>query len=453
MSGKEAPAAALAEPRRMRLVLALLCCFILYGSFIPFLFTVDPRVVRAHLATFQLYPFQDGRKNFSIPDVASNVFLFVPFGFLLAGSGLRAAGRGGGARRIVACGTAAAAFATAIEIGQLFTLNRTASLLDVMANAGGGVLGAAVARAVARSLRGHFGEGAAALLRRCPTLFPVGLLALAFVTDRFYPFAITLDVSTVWYNFTHAQWRPFGSLRRRFWADVVMDNGVTAALLAAPLRDAVQRLWPRAPSPAAAWMGTVLFAGGLEGGKLFFAGRVPNIDNVIWAALGALGGVTLIAAALRWKPVRARPDVALLVLALTLLAYAELTPFDFALAPAAIATKARRIEWLPLWSYYGANPQSALFDLWNKVLLSGFVGFAASRTGARGERRTGAAAGLLAGAVLEAAQVLKVTRHTSVTDVLIFGAGGYLGGVVQTWYRTWRGAVYPSERAIPPMRQ
>ena len=128
---------------------------------------------------------------------------------------------------------------------------------------------------------------------------------------------------------------------------------------------------------------------------------------------------------------RTHPWRALVVLAVVFVAYAELTPFDFTLAPAALASKAARIECIPLLSFYGATPQNALhalFDLWQKGLRAGFLGFAvAAATGTGG--RYAAVVGLLLGTLLEGSQVLMLSHVPSVTDVLVFGAGAYGGGV------------------------
>jgi VanZ family protein len=151
------------------------------------------------------------------------------------------------------------------------------------------------------------------------------------------------------------------------------------------------------------------------------------------AMLGALAGVTLVPLIVRSRPVRAYPELTLLGLATALLVYAELTPFSFAITPQAIVAKASRIEWLPLASYYGVEPQRALFDLWNKLMLSGFLGFAAA--GALGGGRSASTAfGLILGGLLEGAQLLTVSRIPSVTDILIFGLGSYLGGTCHSRY-------------------
>jgi VanZ family protein len=228
---------------------------------------------------------------------------------------------------------------------------------------------------------------------------------------------------------------PLESFGRRFWADLLMDKAVTFALLSALVQRTGKRLPSWTASAGAAWSVCMVFAVLLEGGKVFFQGRSPHVDNLLLAAGGAFAGVTLVPWLIQSAPVRRHPRLALCALALAFLTYAELTPFAFALAPSVIAAKISRIEWLPLAAYYRAEPQLALFDLWNKLLLSGFLGFTVSAMG-RGKGRSTFVAGLLAGAFLEGVQVLTVTRTPSVTDVLILGAGAYLGGMAYAQYQT-----------------
>jgi VanZ family protein len=212
-----------------------------------------------------------------------------------------------------------------------------------------------------------------------------------------------------------------------------MDKGLTFALFAALVLRVSQGLLPAIQSARAAWLITTIFAAALETGKVLFAGRSPRVDNLMLAMLGALAGVTLVPLIVRSRPVRACPELTLLGLATALLVYAELTPFSFAITPQAIVAKASRIEWLPLGSYFWTESHRALFDLWNKLLLSGFLGFAAA--GALGGGRLAATAlGLLLGGLLEGAQLFTVNRVPSVTDILIFGIGAYLGGTCHSRY-------------------
>jgi VanZ family protein len=421
-----------------RIPLGLWALFIVYGSFIPFRLTTDAGIVRRHLAMAWLLPFVDGRRNFSLPDVVSNVLLYIPFGIFLAASTGRALEERR-AWRFVLCGVIAAVLSILVEVGQLFTVDRATSLLDVVCNTTGGLLGAALADVATAALRGGRGARIAGVVRRCPVTLVIALIALAMAVDRLYPFAVTLDVSTVWRNVKRAGWPPFESVQRRFWWDVLVDLALPPALMAALLKSLFARpgLFPPA---CTAWLLMVAFALALEVGRIFVAPGPPSVDHVIFAGLGGLIGVTAVPAIAEWQRARVRPGISLLLLAVALLAYSEVAPFDFSAAPAFIAAKLGGIEWLPLQAYYAAPAPGAMYDVWIKMLLSGFLGFAwASATG-RGPWAA-AGAGAAAGLVLEAMQLLTVSRGPSVTDVLVLTTGAYVGGLAHRWYGTWRGPI------------
>jgi VanZ family protein len=419
------PARELVSGRAQRILLIVWCCFVLYGSFIPFHFNTDPEFVRARLARVQLFPFQAGVKNFSLLDVVSNVLLFIPFGFLLSGSGVWNARRSW-VLRVGTSGLLTLMFTAAIELGQLFSPGRTSSGIDVEAGVGGALIGA-----VAACLLRQFEEGVdtgVRLAQEEPRLVPIALMVLWLCSDAFYPFALTLDVSTVWHNLTHARLIPFRA-GQRVWLDRVVDETVMFAMLSALMSTVLRRRVGGALAAVLAVLAGMAFSGLLEFGKLFFVARTPNVENVILASAGALLGATVVPLAVAWGPIKRRPERALAVVAFALLAYSELTPFSFDLAPSAVARQLGRAEWIPLLSYYGADPQSALFDLWKKLLLSGFWGFAFARL--RDATPMGAAcAGLVAGGLLEMAQVLTATRIPSISDVLNIGLGAWMGGGV-----------------------
>jgi VanZ family protein len=260
----------------------------------------------------------------------------------------------------------------------------------------------------------------------------IALIALAMAVDRLYPFAVTLDVSTVWRNVKRAEWSPFESVQRRFWWDVLVDLALPPALLAALLTGLGGR--------CAAWLLTVAFAVALEIARVVVAPRPPSVDHVIFAALGGLVGVVAVPAIAEWQRALVRPGLSLLVLAGALLAYSELAPFDFSATPTFIAAKLHEIEWLPFQAYYVARARSAMYDVWIKALLSGFLGFAWARTTGRGPWAA-TVAGATAGLVLEAMQLVTVSRRPSVTDVLVLSIGAYVGGLAHRWYGTWRASV------------
>ena len=416
--------------RAQRILFFAWCAFVVYGSFIPFHFDTNVVAARVRLTQIPLYPYQAGMRNFSRLDLISNVLLFVPFGFLLAGRGFWRRDRGW-VLRIATTVALAALLAASIETGQLFSPGRTSSAIDVEAEAAGALLGAYLAYLFGRlearveaRIRWTHGE---------PLVVAIALMALWLASDAFYPFAVTLDVSTVWHNVKQARWIPFlGS--RRFWLDRVVDHAVMFGMLAALGALAFRRRVPAARAATMAMGACVVLSVGLEIGTLFFVDRSPDIENVILASMGSVVGATVVPTLAAWKPVARHAKVLLTIFALALLAYWELTPFAFDASSPALTPQIRRIEWMPFSSYYGADAYSALFDLWRKLALAGFWGFAFSRVRG-GSPLAAALSGLVVGAVLEALQVFLRSRVPSVTDVLILAAGAWIGGAVCRYYR------------------
>src|SRR5512146_1351797 len=88
MPGSPEPPISFAERKLLRWLFLFYCLFILYGSFIPFRFSDDPEFVRSQFARLITLPYHQGVRRFSLPDVVSNILLFVPLGFLWIGGEL-----------------------------------------------------------------------------------------------------------------------------------------------------------------------------------------------------------------------------------------------------------------------------------------------------------------------------------------------------------------------------
>ena len=428
------------ERKLLGWLLLLYCLFILYGSFIPFRFSDDPEFVRSQLTRFFTPPYHQGVRQFSLPDVVSNILLFVPFGFLCVGTTVFPL-HGELRRPVLAIGLLGLLAGLMIESGQLLSPGRTPSILDALCNGLGAAIGAATGQLLFRAFRGSFGLILLQLLQQHPALVLLALLLLASAAEAYYPFDITLDVSTVWQNIKNSRLIPSAGGLHRFWLDLFVEKillFVAVGYLA--FRSLVQSNF--AASKAGVWAGCSIIALLIEGGKLFFAQRTPNIDNVLLSSLGALAGCFFVPpiAATRFARRHARGILAALILCLV--AYVELSPFDWIRSTDEIRLRLSKIEWLPLRSYYQAEPQAALFDLAKKFFLLGALGFiiaaGKSNGSARKQQTLAVAAGLTVGLILEAGQIALRSRTPSITDVLLFGAACWAGAAIFDRYRRIR---------------
>lgn len=416
----------MAEPRgAARLLLGAYLLFIIYGSFFPFHFTADPAAIRENLALAAV-SFRDaeGRRNVSLPDLASNVLLGMPLGFLLVAGGFAA--RSSSRRRAAACGLVGFVVASGVETGQLFVPDRIASIFDVMGQVAGTLAGALAAQGVldrGSGLPARLG----AVFRARPLLGPLAALLAALAGDALYPYAITLDVSTVWGNVKSSAWWPLDRLGAHPWHALLVDRLLPYAALALLAREVVSRR-PSLPVTAAVGGLVLAFAAGLEVTKLFIETRSLQASNILLAAAGALLGIA--AAPVIGPPARAGKRWVLVVAGVALVAYHQLRPFDFTRSATAIRDKAARIEWAPFASYIMADPQVALFDTGKKLVLGGLLGLILHMPG----RRAGVGWTLLLAVLLEIAQLAEVSHQTSLTDVFLLTLGAWVGTLLLDRY-------------------
>jgi len=445
--------------RRLFLVLLICCClFILYGSFIPFHFRTDADFIRLQwyhvwgrekFFLSQLFPrLLQGALPYplSLLDVISNVLLFVPFGFLWVGAGMDNPRDARLPKASLVTGGVGFFFGLAIEVGQFFFPNRTSSLIDAICNGTGAAIGGTAAYFLFRGLQGRLGALLLRVARERPSLILLALFLMVPIASAFYPFEITLDVSTAWENVKRTQWVPFARGFHRFWPDLVIEKVVVFAAVAFLVLRNLSGL-NLGNRSAMAWAAVTLFAFLTEAGKLFFVGRVPNIDNVILSSIGALAGIYLVPPVSSLPLIKRRPTEFLMLLSLILLVYAELSPFDWIHSVDELHTRLTRIEWLPLASYFNVDPQSAAYDLGKKLFLMTPLGFlVAAKVFPHSSRCRWFAAviGLLIGIVLEACQIALRTRVPSVTDALTFGIAAWIGAALYERYQ----AITGSQRAV-----
>ncbi|HEX5606573.1 MAG TPA: VanZ family protein [Candidatus Binatia bacterium] len=408
------------------------CVFILYGCFIPFHFNFDPNFVRWRWVVFVTESLHEDIARPSLSDIVSNILLFVPFGILSVWARRADRTDRAGFLAILSTTVYGLLFAIIIESGQTVAPGRDPSIRDAACNGFGAFIGAVCATVFIRDYRKYLQSEFIRVLFRTPSLLLLAYLICGILLDSYFPFEVTLDVSSVWHNLKNSQILPFRSTSDAYWLNLWVDKGipygVIAYLFLTNLRPSSRLL-----TVGLAWLLTIVMACAIELGKLFFAGRAFYSDNVAIASVGALLGVLLLPRFCAVASVKRHREAIWFMLFLGFLVYFELSPFDW-VAPSELRGRFSAIEWLPFKSYYYGEPIAALFDLQKKVysfIPFGFfaAGFVSAHAPGRSRQKTASLCFLVA-AGLELFQIGLRSRIPSTGDVIIFSLSAWAGTVL-----------------------
>jgi len=442
------PPGSFSARRALRKLLLFYSLLIVYGSFLPFYFNLDPNFLAWRWDTFVSSPVVPQVRNL-LPDVISNILLFVPWGFLWVAVGKeRQIFRSHAAPLVI--GALGLLLGLSIECGQTLSPFRSPSKLDALCNGAGAVVGATFGYFFLRAARKNRGRGLRQLLSERPSLILLLILLLALAFEAAYPFRFTLDLSMISANLRRASFAY--SARRNLWLG--HGDWVAKLLFFTAVGFLLRQILKRQHETVRCvtiWVLSSLFGLLLEIAKVFVIGRIPRIENVLLAAAGSLVGICVVPKLAALDMVKRHPKEFLLLLTLGLIAYFELEPF-FWVNSREIPRRIAAIERIPFITYYYVHPSVAVFDIAKKLFLSipfGFV-LAAWYTSTRPSKpallRTTVTGTLLA-LVLETGQIWVRSRTPSVTDILLIGFGSWLGALAFACYR----ALTPSmQRSVTP---
>ena len=400
--------------------------FILYAGTIPFNFTQTPAAAVAKLWDLSLNPFvsPDTGRRVSIPDVVQNILLFMPFGVL----GFMALRSHGAAvwRTLLIVTATGVVLSALVEVVQLFTLDRTTSLSDVVANTAGALVGALCAGAVSygavRILRDLRARG----LVDVPAFYPLAIATIVIAVAAWQPFDFSLDVGGLVGRVRALQKDPwqFGG---------VSDEGVE--LIRYACFGLAAALWLRQLGVrhhiALAAAGGTCVAFGLEASQWIIESRMPGLEDGLVHAGGVLAGTALAAG---WRQRRVPVAwIGLLWVATGIAAALQL------LSPFELAPTSRPLGWLPFGGYYQRTTFETVSHCFELLLLYFPFAFASGAVGWRPRTAmlTAVIGTMAIAAPLEYLQGRIVGRYGDVTDIALAALGAafavWVGGTV--WRR------------------
>ncbi len=432
----------------INVLLLLFVAFTLYNTLIPFNFETHGLSLNELLrqADWELFVHQ-GRRA-SLTDIAGNILLFLPLGFLLYLWGRQRGIKG----ILLVSGIVGFLLSVSIEFLQLFLVARNSSVTDILNNTAGTLAGTAgafiyfstVSNTANRHLRYLIGEQPLTLI-----------LVIIFVfqaVGAIIPFNVSITISDVQKSLKNINIIPF------------QNHSLSLLLLHRPMPiDSVPFDWYlfvenllfwsvwgyiSALCYAVYWQtrknGLVLLLGVsflaplvLEILQIFIVSRYSDINDIISAWIGILAGLTVYG---MYRPHLKYRNEELwrclggaLILYTGFILFAGFQPFDFDFSSYGPISSIDHSAFVPFYSYFKKTSIWNIYDLINSLFYFMPVSFYLSHRWLHKGRNwpsiylmTGLT-GFLIGGSIELFQAFSYLRIAEITDALLYGLGGFLG--------------------------
>ena len=387
---------AVSRQNACRAALCFTIAAILYGSLYPWRIAAPEMSENPLWIVTHSWPMNLNR--YMLRDVALNILLYVPLGFLAYVAFAR---RRAWLAAAAALGLAAVV-AVSVEMAQVFVPGRTASAVDATMNVAGAGLGVALARILGNALAGVAVPPAAAM---CAALWAAyqAVPLLPALSQTLVRAKLAAMVAGPWFSP-----RP-------------LAMGLVEGLVLARLIE--EMAGPR----RLRWLLAMALC--LVPARLIIAGRTVTLPELGGAALAWLVWV----AALGGRP---RRTLALAILLPAALVADGLAPFAFRGAPGVF-------YWVPFQAVVWHAPRTALAILFRKLFRYGAAVWLLRRTG--WSYSTAAAGIAILLAAVEAAQAYLPARTPETTDPLLALAVAFLLATLERRGRTPRRAARVSK--------
>ncbi len=416
------------------ILLVLWGLFIVYGTMLPFDFSASGDLIQSRLQRLWARPLRGMGGSWA--DVYSNIAFFMPWGFLLA---IWRVGRGSSWwATLVLAMLSAACLSGSVEIVQLFAPNRSTSVVDLVTNTFGSVVGAAIGWPLARWIW----PVASIRIRRLLLSRPVAACALTVAAGLLFaglsPSYNKLGGKGVADSLKMARLIPFGpssggptpAAKSCLWGAELLAWILAGGLFVLAARESGHRGIPAIVSVVALATGLSLV---IETMQLVVPGRDVDLTSVFLALSGSALGATLVA---RLTAVDAgRWIVAALLI--------------WGLATLLAAWNPPRFTWpdrpflrpemvVPFWSYYFSRTLEDLTDVVGQAVVFLPLG---ALLAARSWRQSFLSAVLIGfgfGVALEFGQAFLPARMADVSDAISAAAGTGLGWALWRWGQSVR---------------
>lgn len=395
--------------------------FLIYASIVPFDFISSAAQLGYAVRHINWTPFFLAR-DISLPDIASNIALFFPFGFLLASWLVRIFP---GCIVIALSVVAGIWVSLFVETLQLFAVDRFTSISDVLNNGLGAFAGGCAAFIYDRYLR-RYVEPAVREILNLPLLevytvcICTGILFFAIA-----PFDVSIDISDLKNSVKHALRFPHILVPWKYMQSSV-NNFILFFIAAVTAHTAFFRTGHRIAGILITVAGAFAFAGSVEMMQLFIVSRSSSVSNLVFALAGAgFGAMTSVLYIKNRHPI-SRINGLLLWIYGAYLLFNTLFPF---VPEQSFREKFTLYTFIPFSMYFVRINVFSFADL--SVQIITFIPLGISGILNRNRKNSRAfAVGFISGMILEGLQAFVATRYCDSTDAILAGAGAYLGNVL-----------------------
>jgi glycopeptide antibiotics resistance protein len=446
--------------------------FALYNTLLPFDFSFDPVSLREKIRILKWTPYFTHEGRVSLIDIAGNIILFIPFGFLLFMYLRYKKVR----YPVLWCVLFGAILSFKIEFFQLFISRRNTAPHDIINNTFGSLVGSLVAAIYSKRISHRSKKLFYDLLNNKPFFLIVCIIGIAQFINAMMPFTVTIAYSAVVKSLKSTNIIPFSyqSLGKLilnkpnrndllpFDFTIMIEDSLFWIAIACIIMLCYKLYWNRNPKVKLyLYVTPLLYFFMLESGQLFIFSRTTDINDVISGYGGILLGYLLfsIIRTINNQPLE-NNDVNLLRLPLFVffifILFAGLRPFDWSIEHMFLERKWELEKLIPFYSYYKKHSLWNIFDLINGLLyfmpISLFWSYKLRRKAVDFPSiyfRT-LLAGFLLGLLIEFSQLFSIYRVAEITDILTYAVGGGLGAFLVYYYEK---EIYPNlEKVISDLR-
>ena len=425
----------------MNWMVGLFVLVVAYGSLAPFDFRADLPGARGRLSdALDQWTLGEGAGGREKPglgigrrEFVLNIVFYAPLGMLVAWQ-RRSRGRRSIHVTMFAAVIVAATLSVCMEWGQCFLPGRSPSVQDVIANAGGGLVGGAFGVWLLTTRRGWSVARSTSTALDRPASVAAVLFAGFLLADALDPLFPVLYLGHLLRNLRASHFGLPGGLTEHSWHYWLIRGIGVYALFTAVVRAAIGSDVRRAWSKAA--LLTSCFAFATEACRPFFDNHIINVAVPVAASLGAV--CAMILGSLMAGRLSQRCRLGLVISLLVFYAgYQEWQPFTFAWDPGGTETTLADRDGRFLLCESAANGSIAISRPWLHVVpIAGAISCISCimiRRFSGGRWIINAAKSCLLvgilGSLLEAGQLLIPHRNPSFAYVLLF-AGSAIAGVL-----------------------